>query len=389
MPLAVPLHDVAGGVLGQPGGDDLEWLAERGGDVLDALLHLQDRVHRSLETAGNLTVNISHRLQVLVVATPLAVAVDHRRELRQRYDAAVTTVHAELEQVVEMGALAPLEAQDDRHRIAGGRDVNDSGLGAAQGDGQGAHDLLGADACLHGLFAIDPHLEAGSGRLDLPVDVDHTIGGAEYLPNLVGHLETAVEGRPVDLGDQRREHRRPGRNLGDLDGDAESIGHRLQRPPHLAGQRVRLVLALLLVHEVDLDVGDVAAGAQEVVTNESVEVEGRRGADVDLEVRDLGHAAEGEGELAGGGVGLLEGEALRGVDHDLELGLVVVWQHLDGREADRDGRHGGDQEGGDAGQEEVAGKRAADERRHNLRVQPREEALVLAPVVERRVGGTR
>ncbi len=92
-----------------------------------------------------------------------------------------------------------------------------------------------------------------------------------------------------------------------------------QHLSHLVGEGVRLVGALVLVDEVDLDVGQVAAGAQEVVAHQAVEIEGRRGPNVDLEIGDLGHGSELVGELASGGVGLFEGESFGCVDHDLQL----------------------------------------------------------------------
>ena len=94
--------------------------------------------------------------------------------------------------------------------------------------------------------------------------------------------------RPVDLGDERLQHRRPGRHFGHLDRGAEARARSAT-----SRSRTRLAmswlcaLALVLRQQVHLQVGEVGAAAQEVVPHQAVEVEGDAVPGVGLDVDDL------------------------------------------------------------------------------------------------------
>jgi len=100
----------------------------------------------------------------------------------------------------------------------------------------------------------------------------------------------------------------------------------------------------MFVDQVDLNVGDVCPFPKEVVSDKPVEIERRRGADVDLVVGDLRNRAEDASDLTGGGVGLLEGIALGGVDNHLDFRFVVEGEHLHGHELGRHRCHGKEEE---------------------------------------------
>ena len=135
--------------------------------------------------------------------------------------------------------------------------------------------------------------------------------------------------RAIDLGHHCLHHRRARRHLGD--------GH-LARPPlarqrrqqgaRLLGDLVAAALAFLLVQQLHLDLGQPGVVAQIVVTHHAVEVERTRGAGIGLQCRDLGDLAQLLRHLARHVGGRRQGGALRHVDHDRELRLVVVRQHL-------------------------------------------------------------
>jgi hypothetical protein len=85
-----------------------------------------------------------------------------------------------------------------------------------------------------------------------------------------------------------------------------------------------------------LDIGDVRSATQEVVPDETVEIERRGHAGVDLIVEDLWLGPQRGGHFARHPRGLLKRRALGEVEDDLELRLVVERQHLDLHRADAD-----------------------------------------------------
>ena len=86
----------------------------------------------------------------------------------------------------------------------------------------------------------------------------------------------------VDLGDEGLEDGRAGRDLGHGDGGAVFLGDGQELLADALGDVVAGGVAVVLGQEVDLDVGDIGAAAQEVVADEAVEIERGGGAGVDL-----------------------------------------------------------------------------------------------------------
>ncbi len=130
------------------------------------------------------------------------------------------------------------------------------------------------------------------------------------------------------------------------------------------------------MHQVHLQVGDVRARAQVVVTHQAVEVDRRGGAGVELEVGDLGHLGQVVGDLAGDARGGLERRALGHVDHHLELALVVEGQHLDADQLRRHQRHGAQKQDEDHRQEGPAAARAREQRLQDAAVEAVETAVL-------------
>jgi hypothetical protein len=82
--------------------------------------------------------------------------------------------------------------------------------------------------------------------------------------------------RSVNFGDERLQHRRPGRHFGDRDARAKRFAMAATRGRMRFGDVVALRLALVLGHEIHLDVRHVRAAPHEVMPHESVEIERRR-----------------------------------------------------------------------------------------------------------------
>ena len=90
-----------------------------------------------------------------------------------------------------------------------------------------------------------------------------------------------------------------------------------------------LAVAIVLVHQIDLDVPQVRPLAQVILAHQAVEVDGGGGAGIGLVVRDLRDAGEVVTHLGEHPGGLLQAGPLGHVEHHLELGLVVEGQHLE------------------------------------------------------------
>ncbi len=146
---------------------------------------------------------------------------------------------------------------------------------------------FGADPVQRRLLLVDDKPRLRLVGLDIPVDIHHAGGLLENVPHIAGQRQARGRRRPVHLGDQCLKHRRSGRHLGDGDSGIVFGGDRGHSGPHPFGDVVALRLAFALVDEVDLEIGDVGAPAHEVMPHQPVEIERRRGADVNLIVRHL------------------------------------------------------------------------------------------------------
>jgi len=179
-------------------------------------------------------------------------------------------------------------------------------------------------------------------------------------------------GRAVDLGDDGLEDGRAGRDLGNGDGGAVGFGDGGDAGAEALGDGVALVGAFALADEIDLDVRDVGAAAEERVADEAVEVKRSGSAGVDLVVADGGIGADGGGHLGGDAGRLLEGGALGSVEDDLELRLVVEGEHLDRDGAEEDEGDGREEQADDAGEERPTPAGAVEQRLHDAVVEPGE-----------------
>ena len=175
--------------------------------------------------------------------------------------------------------------------------------------------------------------------------------------------------RAVNLRHERLEHGRAGRHLGNRYARTElrRDGRDLRTDP--LGDVVALRLALLFADEVDLNVRDVRSAPQEVVAHEAVEIERRRGAHVNLVVRDFGFRSHSGGDFPRDLGGALQRAALGHVKNDLELRLVVERQHLHLHPAQADRRHRREEQAADAREEGPPPAAVREQRPHHAAVE--------------------
>ena len=242
--------------------------------------------------------NVGHGLEVLPVEIALAEAALEVDEFRQRDERARRVeVGADLEREhrLRLRPVAGGQLDDDRHVLALGGNMQEVHRAALGGQGQRLHDGAGAHAVQCGLFLVHDVADRGLQLLDVPVDVHHAGRALEDAAHLPGQREAPGLVGPVDFRDQRLEHGRPRRHLGDGDRGVVAGGDGRDLEADALGDGVALVGAPGLVHEVDLDIRDIRATAREVVAHQAVEIEGRGRAGIDLVVADLGLAADGGG----------------------------------------------------------------------------------------------
>ncbi len=166
-----------------------------------------------------------------------------------------------------------------------------------------------------------------------------------------GDLNLPLEIGAVDFRHERAEDGRPGRYLHDLHPRVPLVRDGFNRRPDPLRDIMALAFALVLRHEIDLDVRLVARGPQKVVAHEAVEIEGGRGARVGLVVRYLGHRLQVFAYLPGDALRFLQARAFRRIDHHLELALVVEGEHLHPGQLQRDEEHRTDEQGKDEHEE--------------------------------------
>ena len=209
----------------------------------------------------------------------------------------------------------------------------------------------------------------------------------EHIAYFTSHADLAVVVDAIDLGDQRRLHRRSRRHLDDLDAGLVTGANFLQRPAQRQRDLVAVALTQRLVAQVDLDIGQVGGVAQVILPHQAVEIDRRRAAHVSLVVGHLGHFGKIVAEFGDHARAAFEAGTLGHVDDHLYLRLVVERQHfqhhqLEPGETDRgqDQRDDRDQQ-----QPAVAAAAAARQQRRDDAAEQRVQRLVrvLAAVLRR------
>ncbi|MPL73164.1 hypothetical protein SDC9_18957 [bioreactor metagenome] len=149
-----------------------------------------------------------------------------------------------------------------------------------------------------------------------------------------GHADFRGCGAPglgigaIDLGQQRRHHRGPGRWFDRLQAGALRQVELRDPLTHIKGDLMRAAVAVGLVRQVDLYVALIRVFAQVVMPHQPVEVERRRGAGVGLHRDHLGQLRHHLGHLLRHRIRRLDRGALGQVDHHAQLRLVVEGQEF-------------------------------------------------------------
>ena len=200
---------------------------------------------------------------------------------------------------------------------------------ARQTGAQRAHNGLLRHAQHRSLAAVHQQHDARRAGDAAVVHIDHVAGFLENGAHRLGHGAAAVGVGAVDFGHDGREHRRAWRHFHHFHIGAMAQANFLQPGPDPGGDGMALVAALVLVHQVHLDVADFAAGAQVILAHQAVEVDRGCRAGIRLVVGHFRYAGQVGAEFMQHGGSFLDWRAGRHIDNDLELGLVVEGQHFE------------------------------------------------------------
>ena len=118
--------------------------------------------------------------------------------------------------------------------------------------------------------------------LDVPVHVNNILRLLEYIFDVPCYLDLTVEVWSVNLGDQGAQNRRSRRYLHHLRPGIPLHADGLNTRPDPLGDVMTLGLSVILRDEVDLNVGLIAPGPEEVMAYQAVEVKRRRRANIQL-----------------------------------------------------------------------------------------------------------
>ena len=116
--------------------------------------------------------------------------------------------------------------------------------------------------------------QVGAAGLDAVVHVDDVGRVPETLGDHAGRLDLAFVVLAVDFSDQRRQHRRAGRNFDNLDVAAERPRDCLQGIVQRTRDLMALAFAVVLVDEIYLNVALVGVAAQVILANQPLKLMG-------------------------------------------------------------------------------------------------------------------
>jgi hypothetical protein len=179
-----------------------------------------------------------------------------------------------------------------------------------------------------GRLLVDREAQAFGRPAEAHVSVDDEVDRLERFAHFGREVAPAFSVRPVDLGDERREHRRPGGNLDHLERRPRRQRKVVEPAANVEGDRVARPVALRLVEEVDREVALFGVGADVIVAHQAVEVERRRRPGIGLNRHELRQVLQPLGRRHQGAVGVLEARPMRQVEDDLDFRLVVERQKL-------------------------------------------------------------
>ncbi len=286
-------------------------------------------VERTVGMAAHVGHHHHHGLHVLVHDIPGGHLITAIHQLGDPHQLAALAAHLEGQYARQIPFVTGSQFDADRHRILGTMPLQPAGILIIHPAIEGVHQIPEIDPEQGRLAAIhhQPPLGLRVGQIDIHI---HQICGG-HKAGLYGARRrfTGSRRRAIHFRDYGRPDRRAGRHLNDFQVAPHRAGDGLQRLPNRLGNLVAAAMALMLVHQIDLNIPHVGTAANEVVAHQPVEVDGGGGAGVNLVILHLGHLGKLPPDRQQGALGLLQGHPLRHVEHQLEFRLVVEGEHLE------------------------------------------------------------
>ena len=172
------------------------------------------------------------------------------------------------------------------------------------------------------------------------IDIDDIGHRAEQLFDPVCRGAAGLRIGAIDFGEQRRHHRRTRRGLNDFQRGARRQRDRLQLLAQVERNEVAGTIAVFLGQQGHHDIAHFGPVAQEIMADEPVEVERRRGAGIGLHRSRFGQRADNGGDGIKGACRGFKAGAFGQIGDDLDFGFVVEGQKLDRHRLEVKGRAG-------------------------------------------------
>ena len=180
-----------------------------------------------------------------------------------------------------------------------------------------------------GLFPVDDKAPAFERGLQVAAFIDNSLGLAEQITHVARHLTAGLGVWAVDLGDHSLQDGRSGWHFDDLDAGTHLLCDRRQHLARQIGQLRRRARTFAFGDQLHLNVAIPRLVAQIRVADQTVEIERACSARIGLHGHDLGQAHHTFREARGHVRGDRQRRSRGHVDGHVELGLVVLGQHLD------------------------------------------------------------
>ncbi len=166
-------------------------------------------------------------------------------------------------------------------------------------------------------------------RLQKAVDINDGLGTFKQGNHIARNLAAGLRVGAIDFRDHGLQHRRAGRHLDHFDPGTQRSSQRRQQFTGLIGQLGRGFFAGRPMHQLHLDVPLPRHLPQVGMAHQTVEVERAGSAHIALRGHHFGDGQDLCDQLLGHIRGNRQGRAFGQVDGHVELGLVVLGQHLD------------------------------------------------------------
>ena len=327
-------------------------------DLAERVVDGEHAVDRRLEAPGEFRRH--HLRKATVVAEDgqgawLAFDLDHVAKLDVRALArrAAGGQRRREQPLVEREARAR-QRDIDEDRLEAGAALRIADLGSADQRAERIVDRLLLDAVKFQRLLVDGDAQPFGRNAVAVVRVDDEVDAIERLTHARRGRAPRRRVGAVDLGEQCRKHRRTGRNLNHFQRSVGGERQVLQPLADVERDGVAGALAVVLRRQVDVEVAHLRLAAHVVVAHQAVEIERRRRPRIGLDRHQFRQVGEAVGGVFQHAVGRLDARAVRQIEHDLKLGLVVERQqlhhhvlgveqhaHRDGGRADREQKRPG------------------------------------------------